>query len=142
MMSIGVLFFLIDGFLLIQSQSKRVGLSSTSDYPLRYSGVIHVHSLYSDGGGTVDDIIESGHKTGLDFIILTDHDTLQARLDGKQGYHSDSLRLVLVTMYNKKVLLVSLYCLIRYPKQVVFPLSLTQQVGGHGLIGLWIMLMD
>ena len=94
MMSIGVLFFLIDGFLLIQSQSKRVGLSSTSDYPLRYSGVIHVHSLYSDGGGTVDDIIESGHKTGLDFIILTDHDTLQARLDGKQGYHSDILLIV------------------------------------------------
>ena len=45
-------------------------------------------------GFSVDDIIESGHKTGVDFIILTDHDTLQARLDGKQGYHSDILLIV------------------------------------------------
>ena len=36
-------------------------------------GVYHVHSLFSDGKGTVDDITRVAGSQGLDFVILTDH---------------------------------------------------------------------
>ena len=57
-------------------------------------GAIHVHSTYSDGGGTVADIVRAGQRTGLDFVVLTDHDTLQPRFDGHQGYHDGLLLIV------------------------------------------------
>ena len=36
-------------------------------------GVYHVHSKNSDGFGTVDRIVRTAARAGLDFIILTDH---------------------------------------------------------------------
>lgn len=52
-----------------------------------YSGVIHLHSTYSDGAWSVERIITCGLELGLDFIILTDHDTLQPRRDGWDGWY-------------------------------------------------------
>ncbi len=40
-----------------------------------YPGNIHIHSKYSDGTGTIPEIAEAANKAGLDFIIITDHDT-------------------------------------------------------------------
>ncbi len=45
-------------------------------------GAIHIHSTYSDGSGTISDIAADAKTAGLDFIILTDHDTLQPKRDG------------------------------------------------------------
>lgn len=56
-------------------------------------GVIHVHSRYSDGGGSVKGIIKAARKAGLDFLILTDHDTLKPRRKW-QGWHGDLLLIV------------------------------------------------
>lgn len=36
-------------------------------------GVYHMHSIYSDGKGTVDEITRAAADAGLDFAILTDH---------------------------------------------------------------------
>ncbi len=42
-----------------------------------YIGALHIHSLYSDGSKEVDFIVEQAAKAGLDWIILTDHNTLE-----------------------------------------------------------------
>lgn len=36
-------------------------------------GAFHIHSIRSDGSGTVDDIAEAAARAGLQFIIVTDH---------------------------------------------------------------------
>lgn len=59
-----------------------------------YGGVIHLHSTLSDGNATPEEIIRCGQKTGLDYIILTDHDTLAAREAGYEGWHDGLLLLV------------------------------------------------
>ena len=58
------------------------------------AGVIHLHSLYSDGTGTVQEIARAGEANGLDFVLLTDHDTLEARDRGEEGWHGKVLLLV------------------------------------------------
>lgn len=59
-----------------------------------YSGAIHIHSVYSDGSGEVRNIAESAAETGLDFIILTDHNTLRALKEGFEGWYGKTLLLV------------------------------------------------
>ena len=36
-------------------------------------GAFHVHSLRSDGGGSVDEIAAAAARAGLQFVVLTDH---------------------------------------------------------------------
>ena len=38
-------------------------------------GAIHVHTVASDGGGTVDEVARAARAAGLDFVTLTDHNT-------------------------------------------------------------------
>jgi hypothetical protein len=56
--------------------------------------VIHVHSTWSDGTGTVPQIMLAAAKSGVDVVLLTDHDTLAARDHGQEGWHGDVLLLV------------------------------------------------
>ena len=49
------------------------------------SGVVHVHSTYSDGTATVDEIAADAAAAGADVVMLTDHDSLAARRDGWEG---------------------------------------------------------
>jgi hypothetical protein len=58
------------------------------------SGVLHVHSTYSDGTGTVPEIAAAAGANALDFVLLTDHDTLAARDRGEEGWHDGVLVLV------------------------------------------------
>jgi hypothetical protein len=51
------------------------------------SCVVHVHSNYSDGTATVDELATAAAVAGADVLLLTDHDSLQARRDGWQGRH-------------------------------------------------------
>ncbi|MBS13645.1 MAG: hypothetical protein CME19_18850 [Gemmatimonadetes bacterium] len=55
---------------------------------------IHAHSIYSDGSGTVEEIIQAGQDAGLDVLILTDHNTLEARERGYEGWHDRLLLIV------------------------------------------------
>ncbi len=59
-----------------------------------YSGVIHIHTRYSDGAGTYEDIARVANAQQLDYLIVTDHNTLQPLRDGKQGWHGTTLVLV------------------------------------------------
>lgn len=42
-----------------------------------YPGALHMHTLYSDGTGTVDELAKAAREAGLRWIIITDHDTLE-----------------------------------------------------------------
>ena len=39
----------------------------------KYQGAIHIHTTKSDGTGDLSKIINAAKKTGLDFVIITDH---------------------------------------------------------------------
>ncbi|MBK9926580.1 MAG: PHP domain-containing protein [Anaerolineales bacterium] len=45
---------------------------------------LHMHTRYSDGSGTHKDIAEAAIKTGLDAVIVTDHNVL---VQGVEGYY-------------------------------------------------------
>ena len=59
-----------------------------------YKGSFHLHSNYSDGTCTFKEIAVSAKKAGLDFVIITDHGTLQPLRDGLNGYLDNILILV------------------------------------------------
>jgi hypothetical protein len=54
---------------------------------------LHIHSLYSDGSGSHEEIARAACKAGLDVIITTDHNVL---VDGKEGYYTFDGRRVLL----------------------------------------------
>jgi hypothetical protein len=54
------------------------------------SCVVHLHSLYSDGTGTVEEIARAGARAGVDVVLLTDHDVMKAT----PGWYGDVLVLV------------------------------------------------
>lgn len=56
--------------------------------------VAHLHSTYSDGTGTVGEIAAAARRNALDVVLLTDHDTLEARRHGEEGWHGSVLVLV------------------------------------------------
>jgi len=56
--------------------------------------VIHVHSTYSDGTGTVPEIASAAKRAGVDIVLLTDHDTLAAKDHGEERWHDGVLVLV------------------------------------------------
>jgi hypothetical protein len=54
---------------------------------------LHIHTRYSDGSGTHEEIARAACDTGLDVIITTDHNVL---VDGKEGYYTFNGRRVLL----------------------------------------------
>ncbi len=44
-----------------------------------YPGALHMHTIYSDGSGTVEDLARAARAAGLRWIIVTDHDTLEGQ---------------------------------------------------------------
>lgn len=59
-----------------------------------YVGAVHIHSVFSDGSGEVADIAQTANESDLDFLLLTDHNTLRALHDGLEGWYGKSLLLV------------------------------------------------
>jgi hypothetical protein len=56
--------------------------------------VVHLHSTYSDGTGTVPEIVRAARRSQVDVVLLTDHDTLGAKQAGEEGWHGSVLLLV------------------------------------------------
>lgn len=52
-------------------------------------GNIHIHSAYSDGTSSIPEIAKQAANVGLDFIIITDHNTLKGLPE--EGYHHGAL---------------------------------------------------
>jgi hypothetical protein len=53
--------------------NKSIELESSVSRNNQVRGVFHVHSIESDGGGTVEEIANAARAANLDFVILTDH---------------------------------------------------------------------
>jgi hypothetical protein len=66
------------------------------------SCVVHVHSTYSDGTATVEELIDVARESAVDAVLLTDHDTLAARRDGWEGLHNGVLLLVGIEVSPKR----------------------------------------
>ncbi|MBN2372024.1 MAG: hypothetical protein JXO72_16200 [Vicinamibacteria bacterium] len=66
--------------------------SPPSDGFTRVRGVLHVHTNLSDGGGTPEEVIQAAQAAGLDFLVITDHNHLEAK--PFEGYHGSLLVLV------------------------------------------------
>ena len=56
--------------------------------------IVHVHSTHSDGTGTVAQIAAAGRRAGVDVVLLTDHDSLEARRRGEERWYGSTLVLV------------------------------------------------
>lgn len=54
---------------------------------------LHIHTHYSDGSGSHEEIARAASEAGLDVIITTDHNVL---VDGKEGYYTFDGRRVLL----------------------------------------------
>jgi hypothetical protein len=57
------------------------------------SCVVHLHSTHSDGTGTVPEIARAAARAKADVVLLTDHDTLEARRRGEEGWYGEVLLL-------------------------------------------------
>jgi len=56
-----------------------------------YVGNIHVHTTYSDGTASFEEVAGYARKAGLDFVLTADHNTLKPVHDGKEGYYGKTL---------------------------------------------------
>ena len=77
------------------SHPAGTGSAAPDRYPGRYTevlGVVHVHTTHSDGDGTVGDVLEAAKAADLDFVIITDHNTFDAK--PLEGYSDDLLTIV------------------------------------------------
>ncbi len=59
-----------------------------------YVGAIHIHSTYSDGTGHIPDIARLAGEVGLDFIMMTDHNTLKPKRDGFERWYGNVMCLI------------------------------------------------
>jgi len=53
------------------------------------AGIIHVHSHFSDGGGSVPEIAKAASTANIDFVVLTDHNNSMARQQGHEKSHGN-----------------------------------------------------
>ncbi|SPD76116.1 PHP domain protein [uncultured Desulfobacterium sp.] len=60
-----------------------------------YVGNLHIHSIFSDGAGTVPEIAKSAASLGLDFVVINDHDHMTDSLHtDEEGFYSGLLVLI------------------------------------------------
>ncbi|MBD3410398.1 MAG: PHP domain-containing protein [Ignavibacteriales bacterium] len=66
-----------------------------------YVGSLHIHTTYSDGTGTVKEIAAAAEEAGLDFIGVTDHNTLRAKREGEERFFGKTLVVVGAELNDK-----------------------------------------
>ena len=76
--------------------SRGRGDKSSGGWPKSYdyTGVIHIHTDYSDGSRSIPEIAAIAREVGLDYLIITDHDTLRGLKEGQEGWYGDTLLLI------------------------------------------------
>ncbi len=65
-----------------------------------YVGNVHVHTTYSDGEASHQQVAEAALLTGLDFVIFTDHNV---RVAGIEGYYGDEERGYVLLLSGEEV---------------------------------------
>lgn len=59
------------------------------------TGVIHVHTHDShDAHGTFEDLVRVANAQRLDYVVITEHNTLKGLREGRQGWHGMTLVLI------------------------------------------------
>ena len=104
-----------------------------------YAGALHIHSTYSDGAGTVGEIAQAANQAGLDYLILCDHSSLQARADGEDGWRGRTLILIGTEVTTDTGHLLALDVPDSYlpaPHEAVAAQQAIQQSGGLGFVAL------
>jgi hypothetical protein len=61
---------------------------------IEYVGAIHIHSVFSDGSAEIPEIAALADEVGLDFILMTDHNTLRGLEEGYEKWYGGTLCLV------------------------------------------------
>jgi hypothetical protein len=51
------------------------------------NGIIHFHTVYSDGSGRIEELIKTAKELKADFLVSSDHNTLKPKIDGLEGYY-------------------------------------------------------
>jgi len=59
-----------------------------------YIGVLHVHTAYSDSAGRMPYVVQCAQQAGLDYVVVSDHDSLRARSEGWEGRHQGVLLII------------------------------------------------
>ncbi len=59
--------------ILLEGSLVKLPIVSKGEYANERVGVIHVHTIASDGGGTVAEVMAAAEKANLSFIAITDH---------------------------------------------------------------------
>jgi hypothetical protein len=70
---------------------KTYGDSSLSSSSREIKGAYHIHSLFSDGRKSIDEIAKLAAQKSLDFIIITDHGHPNLESLAEQGWKQDVL---------------------------------------------------
>jgi len=65
-------------------------------------GAIHIHSTDSDGTKSIPEIARIGNKTGLDFLMFSDHMTLKSYQAGLEGLYGKTLVIIGYEIHDKE----------------------------------------
>jgi hypothetical protein len=107
-----------------------------------YAGAAHIHSsTYSDGAGTIGEIAAAGVEAGVDFIIMADHNTIEARSAGDERWHCDSQVLMVigseVTVSDGHLLVFDVpESFYPCPHDAIQTMKALHEAGGYGFIAL------
>lgn len=64
-------------------------------FEFEYIGNLHIHTMHSDGGRHIPEIVGSAQRAGLNFIIINDHDFMADTLHlDEEGFYGKVLALV------------------------------------------------
>ena len=86
------LLLLLVGLRVVLWQPLHVLGTPPNDGYVRVPGVVHVHTTLSDGGGTPEEVVRAAKAAGLRFVVVTDHNNLDAK--PVEGYRDGVLVLV------------------------------------------------
>jgi hypothetical protein len=85
------LYFVWLGALVLRYNQPRDMPSRREGPPFETQGVYHIHSTFSDGHSTVEEIASIASRKSLDFIILTDHGNPNLASMAAQGWKDNVL---------------------------------------------------
>lgn len=104
-----------------------------------YAGALHIHSTYSDGVGTVEEIADAANRAGLDYFVLCDHNNLDPLTHGQTGWHGRTLILAGTEITTDTGHLLALNvppAFVPSPFEAVQAQQAIQNAGGIGFIAL------
>ncbi|MFZ9857480.1 MAG: CehA/McbA family metallohydrolase [Roseiflexaceae bacterium] len=97
-------------------------------------GALHIHTHYSDGSGTIPDVCAAAQAAGLEWIIITDHDTLEGRFEN--GWHDQVLVVIdqEITPFHNHFLALNLEQVISSNQSPQAFIDQVYNSGGFGII--------